>query len=237
MIKTKSNLSLKQLVLILFIGVLLSSNSLLANEVPDTIAKPSLSIYVRPLALWANYHRLQFGVDYRLPSFTRFGLVLGFGNSEFIKHPKSYVLDYSLYEIHPQVQFFLKKHVSVVNIALGAEFIFSNITSHLGPSRYAPKYNTLNEFDSATLIEKIRVFHFISSIVILLETHIVFESYLGIGFGSRMKEYKDLVNERPYSSGGSSWISFPSLSGPPEKSDGEQGGLSATFGFKIGYRF
>ena len=220
--------------IIIFLIITFSTSQVRGQEINDSIPNSKFSIYIRPLSLIGN-SSFQFGVDYRLPSFTRFGLVLGFGSSNLIKPTKFYILDYSIYEVHPQVQFFLKKQISRVNFALGGELIFANITSHLGVSRYAPSYNDLREFDSATLIDKRRAFHFIGSVVIYLETHLVLESYFGLGFRSRMIEYRDIVNERLAWSGGSSLL--PYSSGPSKKSDGEQGGLSATFGFKIGYRF
>ena len=223
-----------RIIIFLIITMMVSSFHLNGQVINDSIPKSKLSIYMRPLSMMGN-SSFQFGVDYRLPSFTRLGLVLGFGSSRLIKPPKVYMFDYFIYEVHPQMQFFLKKEVSTVNFALGGEVIFANIISHLGASSYAPGYNELREFDSATLIDKRRAFHFLGSAVFHMETHFVFELYLGLGFRSRVIEYKDIVNERPvYSSGG---LLVPYSSGPTKKSDGEQGGLSATLGFKIGYRF
>jgi len=223
---------------IIVILLFLFSSSGYAKERSDSSATPVLSLYMRPLSLKADYASAQFGVDCRIANNIRFGLVLGYGTSDFLKNPKSYVSDYSLFEFHPQVQIFVMHRNSHVKIALGAEFVYRDIKSYYGPAQYSPRNGVILKFDQATYTEKIRAVHFLSSVIILPETHIVIEAYFGLGFGSRMIDFTDVVNERSSSgSGGGSWLSFPSLGGPPKKNIGEQGGLSATIGIKLGYRF
>ncbi len=224
--------------LTIVIFLFLFSNSGYAKEKGDSASTSALSLYMRPLSLKVDYASSQFGVDYRIASKVRFGLVFGYGTSHFLKHPETYVLDYNLFEIHPQVQFFMLNRSHFVHIALGAEFVYRNIKSYYGPAQYSPRNGVLMKFDQATYTEKVRAVHFLSSVIFLPETHVVIEAYFGLGFGSRMVNFTDIVNERrPSRGGGGSWLSFPSLGGPPEKNIGEQGGLSGTIGIKLGYRF
>ncbi len=233
MVKTKSYISLKQFVLILFTAYFLLSSPLLANDTPDTTDNACISIYARPLSLLRDYPSFQLGADYKLPLGVRFGLVVGYGGFGFAKTNDALVLDYSLYEFRPQVQFFITNKNPKLKFALGAEFVYLNIASHLGKGEYVLSSSSTIEFDAASYSERRRLFHFIGSLVFRPQQHFVFETYFGIGFGSKYVEYNDVVNAKPYY-GGSSWLSIPSSQ---KKSVGELGGLSATIGFKIGYRF
>jgi len=234
MIKTKSYFQFRYRKRLLVIVLFLLSLQSFAS-VNDTIEKPRLSIYVRPLALLSDYPSFQFGADYRLPLGVRFGLVMGYGSFGNAKTYDAEVLDYSLYEFRPQVQFFITKNNPKLSFALGAEFVYVDIASHLGKGEYILSSSTTIEFDEANYSEKRRLFHFIGSLVFKPQQHFVFETYLGIGFGSRYVEYNDVENAIEHT-GGSSWISFPSL-GEQESSIGEHVGLSATIGIKFGYRF
>jgi hypothetical protein len=234
MTKTKSYSPIRYTKFFLFIALFLFSIQSFA-DVNDTIEKPRLSVYARPLALLSDYPSFQLGVDYKLPPGVRFGLVLGYGSFGNAKTDDAIVLDYSLYEFRPQVQFFIPNKNPKLNFGLGVEFVYADIVSHLGKGEYILSSSSTIEFDEANYSERRRLFHFIGSLVFKPKHHFVFETYLGIGFGSKYIEYNEVENATHYY-GGSSWLSLPNFS-KQESSIGEQGGLSATIGLKIGYRF
>ncbi|RUA25312.1 MAG: hypothetical protein DSY76_06810 [Bacteroidetes bacterium] len=221
---------------IIFLILIVTSQQLFASKSQnDTITKRPLSIYIRPVAMLASFPSFQLGVDYELPVGARFGLVLGYGSYMSARVPDAEVVDYSLYEFHPQIQIFISKKEAKRRFALGVEFVYVDISSHLRDGMYNKSTNQLVTFDRATYTENRRLFHVLASFVPKPIGHFLFEAYIGVGYGSRYVHYNNVENESPYY-GGSSWLSIPSAKSN-DRSIGEQGGLSGTIGLKIGYHF
>lgn len=192
------------------------------------VHRPSISVYVQPLNIVAHFSRFQLGVDYRTKGGVVFGLVGAFHMHSIATWESR---EYKIFDLRPQVRYYLFDSSVPVNIGIGIDMFFTSINLKKYNSHYFPENRVKIMYSKASYIEKRIGMNILGSLLLFNKRHFVLETFLGFGWQSRDIYYEDvIVTARTVGY-------FFNYYGSDNTNVGYSTLVSATFGFKIGYRF